>query len=156
MIGGCLHTTLPSADPRIFGPPTWECLHILAQNYPAQAVDKQLRKRWRTFLFTLSYLLPCSHCGTHFRLFLRANSLRDALRGKANLVKFLVEAHNSVTSQTRPGQPAYAAACAEGHYAYMCPKNLPLAGLWVSDTNAADRHPMMMMSFASVLQEARS
>jgi len=129
-MSGCSHTALPSADPRIFGPPTWECLHILAQNYPAQA-DGQLRKRWRRFLFALSHLLPCSHCGAHFRRFLRTHNLRDALARRESLVAFLVEAHNAVTRRTRPAQPPYAVACAASQYSYMYPKNLPLAGIWV-------------------------
>ena len=149
-MSGHSHAALPSADPRIFGPPTWECLHILAQNYPEQA-DRQLRKRWRRFLFALSHLLPCSHCGAHFRRFLRTHSLRDALTGRDSLVAFLVEAHNAVTRRTRPAQPPYAVACASRQYSYMSPKNLPLAGIWVPATTIV----ISSRPFTSALEEAK-
>jgi hypothetical protein len=120
---------LPSSDPRVFGPPTWECLHILAQNYPEQA-DEKTRRRCRRFLSCLSHLLPCSHCGKHFRAFLCRADLKSAVSGRAPLVALLVAAHNAVSARTRPELPPYSAACARNQYARMPPKSYPPAELW--------------------------
>ncbi len=141
--GGAL---LPSGDPRIFGPPTWECLHILAQNCPAEA-NERTQRRWRRFLYTLSTLLPCRHCAQHFRRFLRCNDARlsEALSRREGLVAFLVDAHNEVTRHTRPGQPPYTAACAARQYGHMRPRNVPLASLWLSQSKP----------FSSLLLSAR-
>ena len=126
----CAHQyLLPSSDPRIFGPPAWECLHILAQNYPFKA-DVKTQRRCRRFLFCLSHLLPCEHCGKHFRRFLRRSDLLHALLGRASLVNFMVDAHNSINAHTRPDQPPFGSGCAEAQYMYMPPKSYPPPELW--------------------------
>ena len=125
---------LPSSDPRIFGPPVWASLHLLANNYPAVA-DAETQRNFRRLLFALARALPCQHCGRHFRAFLRRQNVAGALDGRQSLVRFLVEAHNSVSRHTRPEQPPYSASCAARQYAYMRAPNVPLARLWT----AADR-----------------
>ena len=125
---------LPSCDPRIFGPPTWECLHILAQNYPVNA-DEKTRRACGRFLLCLSRLLPCEHCGKHFRRFLRRADLIQATSGRAALVTFLVDAHNAVNAHTRPGTPPFSYQRAEAQYIYMPLKSCPPPQLW-SETNS--------------------
>jgi hypothetical protein len=124
---------LPSYDPRIFGPPTWECLHILAQNYPVKA-DERTRRACGRFLFCLSRLLPCEHCGKHFRRFLRGRDVQRASSGRAALVALLVDAHNAVNAHTRPGAPAFSYERAEAQYIYMPLKNCPAGPrLWTQN-----------------------
>jgi hypothetical protein len=121
-------TLLPSSDPRIFGPAVWQALHILAAGYPQQA-DSEKQRRCRRFLVSLSHMLPCEHCATHFRTCLRGQDLRRAVRGREALVRFLVDTHNSVSRHTRPEQAPYGLNCAKRQYSYMR-ANAPLALIW--------------------------
>ena len=126
-----------SSDPRIFGPPTWRCLHILAQNYPVNATARK-QKRCKRFLYSLSYLLPCRHCARHFRCFLRQRDVGAAVRGRESLVSLLVGAHNAVAAHTRPDRPPYTVGCATQQYTFMRPEHAPIPALWVSgDCDAA-------------------
>ena len=130
---------LPSSDPRVFGPPVWKTLHIIAQNYPEQA-DEKVQRNMRRLLLSVSRLLPCHHCGKHFRHFLRSSDLPAAVSGKAELVSLLVEAHNHVNRHTRPEQLPYSVHCAQQLYTQMAPPTVPLAKLWTgSDPKEEER-----------------
>jgi len=119
-----------SNDPRVFGPPTWECLHIFAQNYNPSS--PRVRKHCKRFLISLSYMLPCRHCGVHFRRYIVQNRVDDAVRTREGLVALLVGAHNAVTVHTRPEQPPYSVACAKRQYLSMSPRNnSPLSQIWI-------------------------
>uniref|UniRef100_A0A6C0BZL4 thiol oxidase n=1 Tax=viral metagenome TaxID=1070528 RepID=A0A6C0BZL4_9ZZZZ len=120
---------MPSSDPRIFGPPTWTCLHILAENYPEEA-SLDLRIACILLLFSLARMLPCRRCSDHFREFLRENHVAQATRGKKDLVALLVAAHNNIAEHTRPNEPPYPVACAKQQYAYMRPRACPLPQLY--------------------------
>lgn len=121
---------LLSADPRIFGPPTWLCLHIMAENYP-QTPTVEMRAACLMFLFSLAHMLPCKRCGDHFRTFLRDHDVVQATGGRDSLVALLVDAHNNITAHTRPNQPAYPTACAKQQYMHMRPRSCPLPLLWM-------------------------
>ena len=66
-----------SADPRVFGPPTWYALHVMAANYPV-APRRATRRACRAFLRALPWMLPCAACGAHLRSFLRGRSVERA------------------------------------------------------------------------------
>lgn len=123
---------LPTGDPRIFGPPVWKTLHILAQNYPRLA-SRDTRRKCKCFLFSLSYLLPCSHCGKHFRSFLRRSNVSHAIKRRKSLVALLVRAHAVVASHTRPGVPHMSVACATKAYSFMRAPHMPLTQVWIED-----------------------
>ena len=115
---------MPSSDPRIFGPPTWACLHILAENYPREA-SLDVRCACILLLYSLARMLPCKRCGDHFREFIRKNSVVEATRGRSSLVELLVAAHNDITVHTRPHEPPYPVSCAKQQYAHMRPRSCP-------------------------------
>ena len=131
---------LRSCDPRIFGPPTWKMLHILAANYPDRA-SPRIQKHCCRFLFSLSHLLPCPRCGSHFRGYLRSNNLKRCVEGRERLIPFLVEAHNEISKHTRPNQPAYDSSCAQREYARMRAPYIPLPQLWSEPSKKARASP---------------
>ena len=125
----CRAEHMPSSDPRIFGPPTWLCLHILAQHYPLVA-NMDDRVACVLLLFSLARMLPCRQCGQNFRKYLRTHDVVKATIGRQQLVTFLVGAHNDISLHTRPGEAPYPVSCAENQYAYRPLTNTPPAQLW--------------------------
>ena len=126
--------TLDSTDPRIFGPPLWTFLHIMAHNYPTgEDLTDRYKSRCRRFILSVSYVLPCAHCGKHFRSYLRSHKedFHLAFDSRKNMIKFLVDAHNAVRKHTRPNEPKFQVAEAKALYARMRPAR-PLADVWTS------------------------
>lgn len=114
---------LPSTDPRVFGPPIWATLHILSLNYPVQPTVYEQR-RWLRFMLDLAALLPCQHCGNHFRSMLRQS--HGPLRSRDALVSFLLDCHNQVTARTRPEARSFTLRDLQALYIQQHPR-LPLA-----------------------------
>ena len=88
---------ISSGHPGIFGPPTWTSLHMMAQNYPEQP-NQETIDACRSFISGLAYMLPCTHCGFHFKDFTQEylkNHVHPS-NGRIHLIQFFVEAHNSV------------------------------------------------------------
>lgn len=98
---GCSYVT--TADPRIFGPEMWRTLHRIAQNYPNKP-SKETQKNAVAFLESIPYMIPCSHCGCDFLLYLEENNLHKVCLSKKNLVEFLVNAHNRVSKNLDPSK----------------------------------------------------
>ena len=92
-----------TVDPRVFGPELWRSLHRIAQNYPDNP-SEDTQKHAVAFLESLPYMLPCSHCGCDFLLYLEENNLKKMCSSKKNLVKFLVDAHNRVSNHLDPNK----------------------------------------------------
>lgn len=106
--GGRDCVLLPSSDPRVFGPPVWLSVHIMAANYPTIA-RRNVRKACRRFLTSLPYMLPCDHCGAHLRQYLRDHrtELHGAIRTRENLVTFCINLHNYVGLHTNPNRSRF-------------------------------------------------
>ena len=105
-----------TADPRVFGPPTWRTLHIAAQNYPTEPIDT-VKAACVAFVNSVAYMLGCPHCGYDFIQFIKTNDLYEgkdpwnpackgsqqynmpcqgpttACENQANLVNFFLRAH---------------------------------------------------------------
>lgn len=62
-VGTCGKRT--SADPRVFGPPTWRTLHIFAEHYPVQPLP-DVQRGCVNFINALPFLLPCPYSGYGF------------------------------------------------------------------------------------------
>jgi hypothetical protein len=90
-----------TADPRVFGPELWRSLHRIAQNYP-QNPSEDTQKHAVAFLEAIPYMIPCSHCGCDFLMYLEEHNLKKVCASKEDLVKFLVDAHNRVSSHLDP------------------------------------------------------
>ena len=106
-----------SGDPRVFGPPTWETLHLMAQNYPENP-NQVTVKHCKNFVNAVPYMLPCSQCGYHFQKFLDEYIKRkgDIYHTRDTLVTFFVEAHNDVSKHTHPDQAPWTVSRAVQKY----------------------------------------
>ena len=65
---------VPSGDPRVFGPFTWETFHVMAQNYP-QTPNQVTITQCQNFVNAIPYMIPCSQCGYHFQKFIEEKFL---------------------------------------------------------------------------------
>jgi len=111
---------ISTSDARVFGPLTWKTFHIMAANYPKNPNQKTIGS-CDNFIRAIPYMLPCEHCGYHFREFIRLNddndqrvasqcmgtpnesrcqSVRRACSSRDNLVSFFTRAHNNVSIHT--------------------------------------------------------
>jgi hypothetical protein len=82
--------------PEIWGPHAWIFLHSVTMEYPDSPtnVDKE---NMTNFMESLKSVLPCKKCRINFENHLRDFPLDDTvLNSKKNLVKWLIDTHNSV------------------------------------------------------------
>ncbi len=82
-------------DPRIWGPPLWEFLHILSISYPDKPTKFYIDKH-RDFLLNLGYILPCPICGEHYFDYMSHEKIEMALKSKSNYMKLIFDLHNNV------------------------------------------------------------
>ena len=123
-------------DPRAFGPTIWKSLHIMAQYYPDDPTDEQI-KECRKFILSLPWMLPGGGCGKHLQEFIDYNiehsdstnkecsgvgkeneclSLNGICKNKRNLILFFVRAHNNVSKHVNPDRKPFTLADAEKLY----------------------------------------
>lgn len=115
---GKMPERLPATAPAIWGPPTWQMLHYLANGYP-QCPTPPVRQHCVAFLKALPWMLPCPECGAHCRSFVLGypGGPEAASRCRASLVTFALALHNEVAAHTRPGCRPWSEERAEEHYA---------------------------------------
>ena len=92
-----------TADPRVFGPELWRSLHRIAQNYPDHPSEDTI-KHAVAFLEAMPYMIPCSHCGCDFLMYLEEHNIKKVCASKEDLVKFFVDAHNRVSENLDPAK----------------------------------------------------
>ena len=116
-----------TADPRVFGPELWRSLHRIAQNYPVHPSEDTI-KHAVAFLESLPYMLPCSHCGCDFLMYLEQQNLKKVCASKNDLVKFLVDAHNRVSKNLDTTKKQWTVKDANKTYAKdkVCIGNKPI------------------------------
>lgn len=82
--------------PEIWGPYAWIFLHSITLEYPDNPTIED-KKNMNNFIQSLKDILPCLKCRVNFRDHLQNNPLDDnALSSKKNLIKWLIDIHNSV------------------------------------------------------------
>ena len=111
---------VPSGDPRVFGPFTWETFHVMAQNYP-QTPNQVTITQCQNFVNAIPYMIPCSQCGYHFQKFIEeylSNNPR-AFHSQSELIQFFVEAHNNVSKYTNPNREPWTVQDAAKKYTAM-------------------------------------
>ena len=87
-----------SLTPKIWGPSTWIMLHLLTLSYPENPSNVDIENH-RNFLLSLSDVLPCSECRTHFKGHLKKCALGNALRSKNDYVRCVWRMHNEVNPE---------------------------------------------------------
>lgn len=79
----------------LWGPPTWEYLHIITFNYPEKPTEKD-KNLYLNFFDLATKLLPCSICVDSFTLFNKYIPLKYYLDDRYSIVYWLFYMHNLV------------------------------------------------------------
>lgn len=91
---------LYNINPQKWGEAYWKTSHYITFAYPEIPTyeDKVVVK---SYFENLKYLLPCQNCRSHYSQYLQTNPLTETiLSSRYNLIKWLVDLHNSVNKRT--------------------------------------------------------
>jgi hypothetical protein len=131
---------VPSDMPQAFGPILWKAFHTIAHNYPDNA-KPETSAQCQAFITSLSLMIPCSHCGYHFKKFISENEknngnltkscsgvcqgLPEVCSTKTNIIDFFLRAHNNVSSHVHPEREPFTLEQADAEYSTfnMCVYN---------------------------------
>lgn len=90
-------------SPKIWGPPAWKFLHLVAQSYPSNPNHND-KINMKLFITSLVQILPCESCRHNFKQHLSYYPLNDrVLESKENFTSWLFNMHNQVNAAT--GKP---------------------------------------------------
>lgn len=82
--------------PEVWGPHAWIFLHSITLEYPDYPTGED-KRNMSNFMNSLKYVLPCEKCRINFENHLEQYPLtNDILSSKSNLIKWLIDIHNSV------------------------------------------------------------
>lgn len=83
-------------DSTIWGPGAWIFLHSITFNYPINPTSKEKQEHYN-FFKNLENIIPCEICKNHYKNNLQRFPLsNNVLSNKNNLIKWLIDIHNSV------------------------------------------------------------
>jgi FAD-linked sulfhydryl oxidase len=84
--------------PHIWGPIFWSTLHIASLGYSDTPTERQ-RKNAQAFYESLVDMLPCPICRNHYEQNLEEMPIKDALKSRMDLVKWVFDMHNRINVQ---------------------------------------------------------
>lgn len=87
-------------NPSVWGPSAWTFLHYITLSYPKCPTEKD-KYNMRIFLENLQHVLPCDTCKIHYKdnIEIHYPLTDEVLNTKENLVKWLIDLHNSVNKR---------------------------------------------------------
>jgi hypothetical protein len=94
---------MPSPDsihmpPNIWGPIFWATLHIASLGYPDEPNERQ-QKNMAAFYESMVDVLPCPICRKHFEANLEEMPIKDAIKSRTELIKWVWTMHNQINVQ---------------------------------------------------------
>ncbi len=85
--------------PDIWGPHGWKFIHYITLGYPSHPTNKD-KKDYYEFFTSLSNVIPCSICESHFKEHLTITPLdNEALSSRENLMAWGIAMHNHVNAR---------------------------------------------------------
>lgn len=81
--------------PDIWGPHAWNFISAIALSYPEEA-NMKIQQDTITFLTSLQSVLPCEKCREHFKENLEKFPLSEALGGRQDFIKWVIDVRNSI------------------------------------------------------------
>lgn len=80
----------------VWGPGTWHFLHTMSFNYPVNPTAED-KKRYRDFIYSLRYVLPCGKCRKNLCRNLREFPLnREDMASRDTFSKYVYQLHEKV------------------------------------------------------------
>ena len=93
--------------PDIWGPHAWIFLHSITLEYPDNPSDND-KINMTKFIKAVGDVLPCQKCKVNFKNHIDEFPLTDTiLESKKNLVKWLIDIHNSVNKMNNKESISY-------------------------------------------------
>lgn len=83
----------------IWGPHCWFFLHTISFNYPNNPTINQ-KKDYKFFFLALKNIIPCSICRKNYIRHLNEHPIDNHLQSKEELVKWVIDMHNLVNTET--------------------------------------------------------
>ncbi len=84
--------------PDIWGPHAWNLISAIALSYPEEA-DMKIQQDTTAFLTSLQLVLPCERCREHFKENLEKYPLSQALGGRYDFIKWVIDVRNSINEK---------------------------------------------------------
>lgn len=84
--------------PNIWGPIFWATLHIASLSYADKPTERQM-KNMKAFYESMVDVLPCPICRKHYEANLEEMPLDDAIKNRAELIKWVWTMHNRINVQ---------------------------------------------------------
>lgn len=83
-------------DPKIWGSNGWFFIESVCLSYPTEPTEHD-KQQFKNFLYSLSFVLPCTKCRIHFNEYITKYPLNNRiLNSKDNLIIWILGAHNNV------------------------------------------------------------
>lgn len=80
----------------VWGPSLWHSLHTISFNYPINPTKIQ-KKKYKTFIESLKYTLPCRHCRLNLRENLKKKPLTDkVMKDRYNFSLYIYNLHETI------------------------------------------------------------
>jgi len=79
-------------DPKYWGKCGWIFLNSIALTY-----DDSLKEKYKQFILTLPYILPCKKCGYHLKNNIsKIDNIDNILKNKETFITWLLEVRNNI------------------------------------------------------------
>jgi hypothetical protein len=80
----------------VWGPSMWHSLHTISFNYPVHPSHDD-KKRYRDFVLSLQYVLPCKNCRMNVRKnFEKLPLTKEKLQDRASFSRYIYDLHETV------------------------------------------------------------
>lgn len=93
--------------PEIWGPATWTLLHSITLEYPESPTTED-KENIKNFINCFGKVLPCEKCRINFKSHIEEIPLNDdVLNSRKNLIKWMIDVHNSVNKMNGKKELTY-------------------------------------------------
>jgi len=85
-------------SPDVWGPIFWATMHIATLGYPVQPTQHDQEQAVH-FYESLTVMIPCPICRDHYSHILTEMPVKDAVKGRDELINWVFRVHNKVNAQ---------------------------------------------------------
>lgn len=89
-----------------WGTHAWAFIESIALTFPTSPTPQE-KSEYKDFFNSLQYVLPCPRCREHYKENLGKYPLSEALNGRENMIKWVIDVHNEVNISNGKGVLSY-------------------------------------------------
>ena len=101
-----VNPTKVSIKPSIWGPHGWKFLHYVSLGYPSNPSEED-KRNYKNFYTSLQHILPCAKCASNYSHNLKKYPIDNHLSNRDTLVRWVIDIHNKVNSETGKKEYTY-------------------------------------------------